>query len=127
MKSLVLVLMFCLLLLPGVTLEAEGAFSGPCAGDVARYCKGVEAGGGRVTACLKEHEAELSAECKEEQQAMIWRTRRAPAECADDVVEFCANVRAVDRRIVRCLLQNEKVISKGCRMRLGVGDAVGQD
>ena len=119
--------MFSLLLLTGVTLDAEGAFNGSCAADVARYCKGVEPGGGRVTACLKEHEAELSAECKDEQKAMQWLTRRAPAECADDVIQFCADVRPVDRRVIRCLLKNEKVLSNECQKRLNAGRKAEQE
>lgn len=127
MKSLVRILMCSLLLLPGVTLDAEGAFKGSCAADVAKYCKGVEPGGGRVTACLKEHEAELSTECKDEQKAMQWRTRRAPADCADDVVQFCADVRPVGRRVIRCLLQNTKVLSIECQERLNAGREVEQE
>jgi len=127
MNRLIRIVLLSLLLLPGVILDAERAYSGSCVEDTEKYCKGTVPGGGRVSACLKEHEAELSAECKEEQQTMAWRTRRAPAECADDVVQFCANVRPVDRRIVRCLLQNAKVISNECRKRLDAGDASGQD
>jgi len=123
MKSLVRILI-CSLLLPAcVVLDAERAFSGSCAEDVTKYCKEIVPGGGRVTNCLKANEAGLSAACREEQQAMLWRTRRAPDECADDVIEFCANVRPVDRRIVRCLLQNEKALSNECRKRLNPGDA----
>jgi len=126
MKSLVRILMFSLLLPASVTLDAELAFSGSCAEDVAKYCKGIEPGGGRVTSCLKANEAGLSAACMEEQQVMQWRTRRAPEECADDVIELCGTVRPVDRRIVRCLLQNEKVVSNECRNRLNAGDATEQ-
>jgi len=126
MKSLVRILM-CSLLLPAcVTLDAERAFSGYCGEDVGKYCKGIAPGGGRVTSCLKANEAGLSAACREEQQAMQWRTRRAPEECADDVIELCGSVRPVDRRIIRCLLQNEKIVSIECRKRLNPGDAAEQ-
>ena len=127
MKSLARILMCSLLLLSGVTLDAEGSFNGTCAADVVKHCKGVEPGGGRVTACLKLHEAELSAECKDEQKAMQWRTRRAPPDCADDVVQFCADVRPVDRRVIRCLLQNAKVLSRECHERLNAGRKAEQE
>jgi hypothetical protein len=38
---------------------------GPCAEDIAKFCKDVQAGGGRIAQCLKEHQNELSPECKE--------------------------------------------------------------
>ncbi|PKM98082.1 MAG: hypothetical protein CVU79_05195 [Elusimicrobia bacterium HGW-Elusimicrobia-3] len=38
---------------------------GPCAADAAKFCKDVKPGEGRVAACLKEHQAELSQACKD--------------------------------------------------------------
>lgn len=40
---------------------------GPCAADAAKFCKDVKPGEGRVLACLKEHEKELSQACKDRQ------------------------------------------------------------
>jgi hypothetical protein len=34
-----------------------------CEGDVKRFCPNLEAGGGRIRGCLKEHSQELSAAC----------------------------------------------------------------
>ncbi|WP_373510235.1 cysteine rich repeat-containing protein [Thiocapsa sp.] len=34
-----------------------------CKGDVERLCKGVKPGGGRIKACLEEHESEMSVDC----------------------------------------------------------------
>ncbi len=34
-----------------------------CKSDVERLCKGIEPGGGRIKACLKEHENEMSVGC----------------------------------------------------------------
>jgi hypothetical protein len=38
---------------------------GTCRPDVERLCTGVVRGGGRIQACLKEHEADLSPACLE--------------------------------------------------------------
>jgi Cysteine rich repeat len=44
-----------------VSLEAMRA---ACSGDAARLCSGVQSGGGRVVACLKQHQDDLSDACR---------------------------------------------------------------
>src|ERR1035441_8462709 len=39
-----------------------------CTEDAQRFCAGVQAGGGRVLACLKQHKDALSANCKQAAQ-----------------------------------------------------------
>ena len=41
-----------------------------CKPDREKYCAGVEKGGGRVMACMKEHAAQLSPGCKSAIQTM---------------------------------------------------------
>ena len=41
-----------------------------CKADVARLCPGVQMGGGRIIACLKEHKMEISVGCGKALQAM---------------------------------------------------------
>ena len=41
-----------------------------CKADVARLCPGVQMGGGRIVACLKEHKEEMSIGCGKALQAM---------------------------------------------------------
>ena len=41
-----------------------------CKADVARLCPGVQMGGGRIIACLKEHKMEVSVGCAKFLQAM---------------------------------------------------------
>ncbi len=42
----------------------EEAAKEACKPDVEKFCAGVEAGGGRLRDCLKQHESELSDACK---------------------------------------------------------------
>ncbi len=44
--------------------DAPPAAKNPCADDVAKYCKDVKPGEGRIVRCLKEHDTELSTECR---------------------------------------------------------------
>jgi hypothetical protein len=43
--------------------SGAGPRSRPCRGDLQQFCADVQRGGGRILACLKEHEAQLSPAC----------------------------------------------------------------
>ena len=45
--------------------RAAGAWK-VCEPDIAKLCPGVEVGGGRILACLKAHDTEVSAGCRDE-------------------------------------------------------------
>jgi len=40
-------------------------FQKACEDDVLQFCKDVKSGGGRIVRCLKEHQIELSTDCKD--------------------------------------------------------------
>ena len=40
------------------------AVQGPCADDIAKYCKDVKPGDGRLARCIKENEKQLSPACR---------------------------------------------------------------
>lgn len=71
------------MLSPGVALAAqEPPPSSPrvaCKADFATYCPGVQPGNGRIAACLKEHEAQLSPACKDALAKARERRQAAPA------------------------------------------------
>src|SRR5579864_8171710 len=48
----------------------HGALHAACEADLARLCAGVEAGGGRVIQCIREHHDELSDGCKAALQSL---------------------------------------------------------
>ena len=54
---------------PGASAQQAEAMK-YCKADVARLCPGVQMGGGRIIACLKEHKVEVSVGCAKFLQAM---------------------------------------------------------
>jgi hypothetical protein len=84
MKSALIALAFFLVSSAGVVLAADQAHgSDPrsaCKDDVEKLCPGVQPGGGRIVACLKQNEAQLSAACKD--AAAKARQRKAPGGAA---------------------------------------------
>jgi hypothetical protein len=48
----------------GIRLVRSSVQAG-CAGDVGRFCKMVPEGGGRIIGCLREHEKELTSDCRD--------------------------------------------------------------
>jgi hypothetical protein len=51
-------------------LAQEAAAMRYCKADVARLCRGVQPGGGRIIGCLKAHKEEMSIGCGKALQAM---------------------------------------------------------
>lgn len=45
--------------------ERARAAAKACRADAGKFCQGIQPGGGRLQACLKAHEAELSASCRD--------------------------------------------------------------
>lgn len=54
----------------------RGEGKGVCAEDVQKFCKDVKPGEGRIAACLKEHEKEISKACSERKSAAKARGER---------------------------------------------------
>jgi hypothetical protein len=42
----------------------RGAVRAACQADIAKFCGGVERGGGRVMACMRDHQGDLSDGCR---------------------------------------------------------------
>lgn len=90
---------------------------GPCAADFEKLCKDVKPGGGRLLACLKQHEAELSATCKQAQGKAHGRMaqRRPSPACKGDIEKFCKDVQPGGGRIVKCLNEHKSELSGECQ------------
>jgi hypothetical protein len=86
----------------------------PCMDDAKKLCPGVEPGEGRIAACLKEHQDQMSASCK----ARIAEFREGAQACQADVQRLCPNTKpGADRS--RCMREHQDQVSPGCREFFG--------
>ena len=97
------------------TTAAAAAKHGPCKEDVQKLCKDVQPGEGRIMACLKEHEAEVSPKCagniKQAQQAM----KQLSAACEADVEKYCFDTPIGKGGIASCLKKHAADLSPDCK------------
>ncbi len=90
--------------------EAISQLAAACNADLARYCKGVELGNGRLKACLDANQARMSPQCQQT-RAMVYASiaRRAAAQrdigdiCSADIAKMCGTSHA-DAHLVECLI-----------------------
>jgi hypothetical protein len=109
--------------------QAQGAPDAPkvkgvmsaCQPDLAAYCGGVEKGGGRKIACLKDNQAKLSAACTaaigqvlEKRAGKQGNGRGDRAACKGDIATLCAGVEKGQGRIAQCMKANEAKLSPAC-------------
>jgi len=85
-----------------------------CAEDIARFCKDVRPGGGRLISCLKRNESELTSVCKDKLQEVQKRLEDAKRACANDIEKFCRGVQEGEGRIARCLGEHSAELSPKC-------------
>ena len=86
-----------------------------CAEEITQYCKGVKPGGGRILACLKEHEKDLTPTCREKIAVIEKRLEEAKQICAADTEKFCKEIQPGEGRIAKCLNEHIEEISPDCR------------
>jgi hypothetical protein len=75
---------------------ADGGAGAACQADARKLCSGERPGGGRVAACLRQHEPELSAACKAQLPQLV--------QCSEQIKQVCGEGRP--RELRRCLQQN---------------------
>jgi Cysteine rich repeat len=116
MKTRVLVLVavvFCI----GLWFKADvyAQLSGACGDDIAKFCKEVQPGGGRLSKCLKDHQKELSPTCRDTVASAQKRWNETAESCHDDVLKFCKDVEPGGGRIANCLREHQSELSADCR------------
>ncbi len=92
----------------------KGKAAAACKGDLEKFCKDVKPGGGRLIKCLKEHSAELSADCKAargEKKGKFLKNH----PCAADMQKLCKDQKGKDR--AACMKEHEKDLSAACQAK----------
>ena len=100
--------------LPGIATAEDP----PCLADVKQFCAEVPVGGGRIQACLKEHDAQISEACRTRVDALMKEAGLAYAACRWDIGYFCSNVAPGGGRIISCLEDNKEHLSPSCASML---------
>lgn len=101
--------------------NAWGESGRPCADDIKKFCSEAKSGKGGIEKCLKEHEADLSAACRERRTEIRKKLEEKQQACKDDVSRFCADVQPGRGGIVRCLREHEAELSSECRAAMPHG------
>jgi hypothetical protein len=116
-----IVIIAALVAFPAMAAQGQGTGPGrgPCAEDIAKVCKDVQPGGGRILKCMKEHENELSPACKQHVAQMKEKAKEAKQACQDDVMMFCKDVQPGHGRILKCLKEHENELSPDCKSKMG--------
>jgi hypothetical protein len=89
-----------------------------CEADRQKFCADVQVGGGRVVACLQEHESELSSACKEQLDELTRNGPGIPA-CRTDAAKLCHDSIGHSAKLKACLQAHTAELSDGCKKALG--------
>jgi len=90
----------------------------PCAADIEKFCAKVPIGNGRIQACLKEHEKELSPECAARHENLEREMGAVVASCRYDISRFCWDISPGHGRVARCLVRHRSDLSPICNDQL---------
>ena len=115
---------FAFIILLSIIALNDYASADACSKDVDKFCKDVRPGGGRIQTCLKQHEKELSGDCKNKNEKQSQSREEISDQCKEDVKKFCDDTRGGKGRKLVCLNENVAKLSQGCRS--AIKDAKGR-
>ena len=88
---------------------------GPCRDDLAKYCKGIKPGGGRIWACLKSNEDRVAPACKEHMAQSREKMKGFHDACKGDIKTLCKGIPHGRGKVVSCLKGNKDRLSEPCK------------
>jgi hypothetical protein len=90
----------------------------PCKKDIAKFCKDIEPGEGRILRCLNLSKEDVTPACKKHLARIEKAVEEVQNACADDYAIFCSSVVPGQGRIAACLEKNEKILTPKCKANL---------
>jgi hypothetical protein len=115
-SSIVLIAAIMFLMMPlAAQSDEETHRKGPCKADYEKFCKDVKPGQGRIAKCMKAHENELSPACKNKIETDREKSKAFIKACKSDTETLCRGIKTGDGRIIKCLKQNESLLSAPCK------------
>jgi hypothetical protein len=91
----------------------------PCKKDIAKFCRNIEPGDGRILRCLTLSEKDLTPPCKNQLTQIEKAVEEVQTACADDYAIFCSSLLPGQGRIAACLEKNKKILTPKCKKNLG--------
>ncbi|RME22880.1 MAG: hypothetical protein D6806_12255 [Deltaproteobacteria bacterium] len=115
-----------LFLVAVLTFPQGAGARGACRDDIARFCKGVPPGKGRIVTCLWSNRDRLSADCKAQTKRRFRKLLGVSVACHADYKKFCADVVPGGGRIAACLARHSAELTNPvCKAEVEKGkDAV---
>ncbi len=92
-----------------------GAQQGACKEDVAKLCKDVQPGEGRIMECLKSHQAEVSPACATHMKQVKEQLKAVSNACEPDMERFCWETPMGKGGLAKCLQQHSADLSPDCK------------
>jgi hypothetical protein len=93
-----------------VALLLAQAAQHPCMDDAKKLCPGVKPGEGRIAACLKAHQDQVSSACK----GRIAEFREGAQACQADAQRLCPNTKPGAERS-KCMREHKDQVSPECQ------------
>ena len=84
MKKLYVLMLVLFGMIIGTTVSGYAAQGNPCEGDIAKFCKNIEPGDGRILRCLTLSEENLTPACKQQRVRIKKAVEEVQKACADD-------------------------------------------
>lgn len=119
--------------------EALNHVGTACGQDIAKHCKAMDLGGGRVQQCLEQNRSQVSPACMatvNNLRALLIKRAEAraavPRICDVDIRRLCAGVQPGDGNLMECFYKAKRNVSAACQRavsdagyEVGLGTASG--